>query len=75
MYDLIKSNYHVTFYSYEDSENDEGVWRDVEAISAVFRKRKGLCPNSLHNVSHIFITTNKALVKAVKYYNRETGNK
>lgn len=68
MFKLIVNEYKVDNCKFEETSKENIIWNDVKAISAIFRKRKGLKPNSLENVTHAFLTINNALARSSREY-------
>ncbi len=68
LYNLIVEEYKKGSYLYEETQKENIVWTDVKAISSIFKKRKGLKPNSIEGISHAFLTINSALSRASRQY-------
>lgn len=70
LFELIKKQYNLTRESFDYYEKDLIIWNDVSAISSIYRMRKGEKYNSFSKVKYAFLTTNAALARASRLFEK-----
>jgi len=55
----------------EKERDNNTIWRDVQAISGIYRMRKGKAPRTLKDSKAIFVTTNSSLALAARKFEME----
>ncbi len=58
----------------DDSRDNQTIWRDVNAISGIYRLRKGNIPKNLRDTKALFVTRNSSLALAAKRFNQDKGS-